>query len=130
MQHPARLFSIHAMGVTLLLSAVSQFELCAQATMETPAPAKTSTADELGQAELLKSYLHVREQLHTAEVAIANNRLEAEAAARAQAAAIAEKLDSIKTVIATERERQQAEASVQPLNGRGSKWQRGIPTVS
>lgn len=72
--------------------------------------APTATADATSQAELLKSYLHVREQLHDAELAIANNRLEAEAAARAQSAAIAEKLDSIKSTIAAERDHQAAEA--------------------
>ena len=75
-----------------------------------PAATAPSTADAINQAELLKSYLHVREQLHDAELAIANNRLEAEAAARAQAAAIAEKLDSIKSTIAAEREHQAADA--------------------
>ncbi|HEY4249327.1 MAG TPA: tetratricopeptide repeat protein [Lacunisphaera sp.] len=79
-------------------------------TTANPAATTTTTADATSQAELLKSYLHVREQLHDAELAIANNRLEAEAAARAQAAAIAEKLDSIKSTFAAEREHQATEA--------------------
>ena len=73
-------------------------------------PAKSATPDELSQTELLKSYLRVREQLHAAELAIANNRLEAEATARAQAAAITEKLDAIKSAMAAEREHLQVEA--------------------
>lgn len=113
--------------ICLTLSLLTAVSLKAQApaaqeTMPAPAaknvptsvnPAATSassSSDAASQAELLKSYLHVREQLHDAELAIANNRLEAEAAARAQAAAIAEKLDSIKTTIAAEREHQAADA--------------------
>jgi tetratricopeptide (TPR) repeat protein len=80
------------------------------ATSVNPTATSANSSDATSQAELLKSYLHVREQLHDAELAIANNRLEAEAAARAQAAAIAEKLDSIKSTIATEREHQAADA--------------------
>ncbi len=106
--------------ICLTLSLLTNGSLKAQSAPETiPAPsAKTVTAtvdpaatatDATSQAELLKSYLHVREQLHDAELAIANNRLEAEAAARAQAAAIAEKLDSIKSTIAAEREHQAAD---------------------
>jgi tetratricopeptide (TPR) repeat protein len=93
----------------LLLTAAVPVTLRAQAIAEIP-QSKAATQAELSQAELLKSYLHVREQLHEAELAIANNRLEAEATARAQAAAIAEKLDTIKSTIAAERERQAVEA--------------------
>ena len=109
MKKNASFSSAGAIGLTLLLFLASQRELRAQAATEIP-PVKAAGPDELSQAELLKSYLHVREQLHSAELAIANNRLEAEATARAQAAAITEKLDAIKSVIATEREHQQAEA--------------------
>ena len=109
MQHLAFSSRSGLIALALIVFASGHGETKAQATVETP-PAKLTSADELSQAELLKSYLHVREQLHNAELAIANNRLEAEATARAQAAAIAEKLDTIKSVIATEREHQQIEA--------------------
>lgn len=98
-----------AICLALLFLSTSRVELQAQATAPEVPAVKPATPDEFSQAELLKSYLHVREQLHSAELAIVNNRLEAEATARAQAAAIAEKLDSIKTTMAAERERQQAE---------------------
>ncbi len=81
----------------------------------TPAPVedhstKPAGPGEFSQVELLKSYLRVREQLHAAELAIVNSRVETEATNRAQAAGIAEKLDAIKSAMTAERERQQAEA--------------------
>lgn len=91
----------------LLLSSGSQLK--AQAVSETLA-AKPKGIEEISQVDLLQSYLRVREQLHTAEMAIVNNRLESEAMARAQAAAISEKLDAIRSTLATEHEQQQAEA--------------------
>jgi tetratricopeptide (TPR) repeat protein len=98
-----------AICFALLLLVVWHCELRAQSPAEN-LPAKPATADELNQVELLKSYLRVREQLHAAELAIANNRLEAETTARTQAAAITEKLDAIKSALAVEREHLQAEA--------------------
>ena len=73
------------------------------------AAAKAPTAEELSQIELLKSYLRAQEQLHAAQLALANNRIEAEASARAQAAAIAQKIDGLKAAMDAERERQQTE---------------------
>ena len=58
----------------------------------------------------MESYRQIHEQLRAAQLAIVNNRLEAEATARAQARAIAEKLESFNTAIAAERQRQQAES--------------------
>ncbi len=108
MQNITRLSRVGALCVTLLVAA-GRTGLGAQTAVESP-PVASTVPDELSQAELLKSYLHVKEQLHAAELAIVNNRLEAEAAARTQAAAITEKLDAIKSVMAAERERQQLEA--------------------
>jgi tetratricopeptide (TPR) repeat protein len=73
-------------------------------------PAKSAPIEELSQAELLKSYLQLREQLQATQVAIATSRIEAEVAARTQAAAVAEKLDAIKNSLETTRERQRADA--------------------
>jgi hypothetical protein len=70
---------------------------------------KPATPEELSPAELLESYRHVREQLHAAQLAIVNNRLEAEASARSQAAVLTEKLEVIEQTLAAERKRQQAE---------------------
>ena len=73
------------------------------------APARTNGIDELSQAELLKSYLQIRDQLHATQLAIANSRAETESTARAQATAIAEKLEAIKSAMESERQRQQVE---------------------
>jgi len=104
--------------LALLLLAASATGLHAQTAAEdlstkaaTPATSPAVTPpDDLTQTELLKSYIRLREQLHAAELTIVNNRIEAEAVARAQAASITEKLDTIKLTMSAERERQQAEA--------------------
>lgn len=80
-----------------------------------PAPAAASESgrqpspEELAQAELLKAFLQVRDQLHAAQLAIVNNRVEAETNARLQTTAISEKLEAIKAAMAAERERHQTE---------------------
>lgn len=68
-------------------------------------PAKSPSPEELSQAELLKSYLQMREQLQATQLAIATSRIEAEVTARAQAAAVTEKLEAIKAAMDAERER-------------------------
>ena len=75
----------------------------AQTAAEAPA-ARSTTPDDLTPSELLKSYLQVREQLYSAQLAIINNRVESESKARAQSAAVAEKLEAIKSAIEAERE--------------------------
>lgn len=100
---------VGALALALLCLGAAPGGLRAQATAAAPPP-KSAGPEDLSRDELLKSYLQIREQLHAAELAIVNNRLESEAAARAQAAAIAEKLDAIKAEMASERERQQVEA--------------------
>lgn len=65
--------------------------------------------EELAQAELLRSFLQLRDQLQAAQLAIVNNRVEAETNARVQTAAISEKLEAIKAAMAAERDRHQAE---------------------
>ena len=75
--------------------------------VSTPAP--SGTVDALNQAELLKAYLQTQQQLQAAQLAIVNNRVEAEAAARVQAAAVAEKIDAMKAALEVERERQRFE---------------------
>jgi len=98
-----------ALGIVLLYLSAGPAVLRAQPTASVPPP-KSAGPEDLSRDELLKSYLQLREQLHAAELAIVNNRLESEAAARAQAAAITEKLDAIKAEMTAERERQQLEA--------------------
>ena len=100
---------VGALWLILLSLGAGHSGLRAQAASDTPAP-KPVPPEELSRDELLKSYLQLREQLHAAELAIVNNRLEGEAEARVQAAAIAEKLDAIKAEMSAERSRQQLEA--------------------
>lgn len=76
--------------------------LFAQAPSAEGAPAKPAP-EEISQAELLKSYLKVREELHSTQLAIVNNRV----------AGVTEKLDSIRLALEAERERSQLEAQRQ-----------------
>ena len=107
MKKIALLLQYGAVCVTLLLLAGGS-ESRAQAAPGNP-PAKSQNLDELSQAELLKSYLQVRDQLHATQLAIANSRAETEATQRAQATAIAEKLEAIKAAMEAERQRMQVE---------------------
>jgi tetratricopeptide (TPR) repeat protein len=101
----ALLFQWGALCAALLLARPG--ELRAQpATEATP---QKQNLEELSQAELLRAYLQVRDQLHATQLAIANSRAETEATARAQSTAIAEKLEAIKSTMEAERQRQQVE---------------------
>lgn len=106
MKKLALLFQSGALCVGLVFL-VACSDLQAQSASEN-APAK-SNLEELSQAELMRSYLQVRDQLHATQLAIANSRAETEATARAQATAIAEKLEAIKSAMEAERQRQQVE---------------------
>ena len=103
----ALLFQSGAVCVALFLFA-RPGEVKAQTPSE-PATAKSPNLEELSPAELMRSYLQVRDQLHATQLAIANSRAETEATARAQATAIAEKLEAIKSAMEAERQRQQVE---------------------
>jgi tetratricopeptide (TPR) repeat protein len=99
------------LGALLLAAALSVLvsgNIRAEAA-STPVPAKSAVADELSQTELLKSYLQMREQLQATQLAIATNRIEAEVTARAQAAAVGEKFEAIKSSMEAERERHRVE---------------------
>ncbi len=120
MQTPASFFRSAVLGLILLPVSVALAEPSAAdasvpasfATAEAVAqkPATTAAAtDEFSQAELMKSYMRVLQQLHDAELTIANNKLIAETAARAQAAAYEEKLEALRTSYSAERERLAAE---------------------
>jgi tetratricopeptide (TPR) repeat protein len=108
MKSSALFFQLGALSLAFCLVA-GHGELRAQASAGTP-PAKSSNLDDLSQAELLKSYLQVRDQLHATQLAIANSRAETEANARAQATAISEKLEAIKSAMEAERQRMQVES--------------------
>jgi tetratricopeptide (TPR) repeat protein len=68
------------------------------------------TNAELTASELMKLNLHLQEQLHEAKLAIERNRQEAQEAARVQAAAITETLNSIQGALEAERQRRQDES--------------------
>lgn len=100
------------LGALCLLLSV----LAAADAASSPAPAAAANEssrqpgpEELAQAELLKAFLQLRDQLHAAQLAIVNNRVETETNARVQTTAIAEKLEAIKAAMAAERERHQVE---------------------
>ncbi|MEO5960376.1 MAG: tetratricopeptide repeat protein [Opitutaceae bacterium] len=100
-------------AVIFFILAASQAR--AQAAGEVSA-AKPAGIEEPTYSDLLKSYVQVRDQLHAAQLAIVNNRIESEAAARAQSAAIAEKLEAIKSAMQTERAAMQIERDRQQVD--------------
>jgi tetratricopeptide (TPR) repeat protein len=107
MKHVLSRFSAACVAMLFLVAARAQPS--AQTKPETSS-AKPAIPEDLSQTELLKAYLQLREQLHSAQLAIVNNRIEAE---RAQTAVIAEKFESLRASLALEREREQAERARQ-----------------
>jgi tetratricopeptide (TPR) repeat protein len=95
-----------AMAVILLCLGVGRTGVLAQTNAE---PAAPRTA-ELSEEDLIKLNLHLQAELHAAQQAIERNRQEAQEAARAQAAAITEKLNGIQQALDAERQRRQDEA--------------------
>lgn len=102
-------FSLLLPGIALATAVLFLVPADLRAQAPEAPPAKTSSPDELSQAELLKSYLQLRDQLQASQLAIANNRLEAEAAARAQASMTADRLEAITAAMEAERERHRIE---------------------
>lgn len=82
----------------------------AQSTGPETTQVKPVRPEEMSQTELLLSYRLLQEQLRSAQLAIVNNRLDAEAAAHAQSRATMEKLEQFRQSIAAEREKEQAAA--------------------
>lgn len=101
----AMLFRFGALGVAALFLIVARSELSAQSATDVPHVTSVTSPEELSQTELLKSYLELRKELYATQLAIANSRAEAETAARLRAAAITDKLESIKSSMEGERER-------------------------
>lgn len=89
--------------MALLFLFTSHERVKAQPAAETAVANSAATPEELSQAELLKAYLQVREQLHATQMAIVNNRVEA----------LTEKLNAIQTNVEAERERQKADRDLQ-----------------
>ncbi len=86
-----------ALALVFLASATA---LVAQPAADNATPKPTAAEESAQQAELLKSYLKVREELHATQLAIVNNRV----------AGVTEKLDAIRLAMEAERERAQIEA--------------------
>ncbi len=95
--------------IALLFVVATGGELNAQSTPPS-APAKPAAPEEMNQTELVETYRNMREQLRAAQTAIVNNRFEFEATSRAQAAALAEKIEAMNAILATERKARQAES--------------------
>jgi len=121
MQTPVSFFRSSALGLVLLVASVARGEpvptestATPTSTVSEPVASKPAIAapstNEFQQAELLKSYMRVLQQLHDAELTIANNKLIAETAARAQAAAYEEKLEALRASFTAERDHLAAEA--------------------
>ena len=103
-----RFFRFGAMCTFLLFLSAGSTALTAQTAARNPT-SKSSAPEELSQIELLESYRNLRDQLRMTQTAIVNNRFEAEANTRAQAAAIAEKIEAMNATLAAERKARQAE---------------------
>ncbi|MEO6993320.1 MAG: hypothetical protein ABI273_06805 [Lacunisphaera sp.] len=83
----------------------------AQAVAPNGSDTATLTPPEtLSQAELQEAYRTLHDQLRATQAAIVNTRFDAEAAARAQSAAIAEKIDAMNTTLAAERNARQSQS--------------------
>lgn len=103
------LLRVGAMCVAVLFLVAARSPLCAQATNEIVVPKPA----EMTQADLEKFSLHMQEQLQEAKLAIQKEyqdaaRVQAEAA-RAQVAAITDKLNTIQGALEVERQRRQDE---------------------
>jgi len=97
--------------LVLLFVAAGSLEMQAQDAAKNGAvtPAKNAP-DTLSQAELQEAYRNLHDQLRATQAAIVNSRFDAEGAARAQSAAIAEKIDAMNATLAAERKARQSES--------------------
>ncbi len=99
-----------ALCVAMLFLLVGRGAAVAQSTN----PAALPSSELAGETEQLKAQnIRLQAQLREAELAIERNRAEAQEAARAQAAAITEKLNAIQAALDAERQRQQEELAKQ-----------------
>lgn len=97
--------------LVLLFVAAGSSKILAQDAAKNASVAPSKNAPEtLSQAELQEAYRNLHDQLRATQAAIVNSRFDAEAAARAQAAAIAEKIDAMNATLAAERKARQSEA--------------------
>lgn len=92
----------------LLFVTAGILQLKAQTAARSGSP-KAGSPEDLTQTELLEAYRNMHEQLRATQASIVNNRFEAEANARNQAMAVAEKIDAVNAILAAERKNRQAE---------------------
>lgn len=92
---------LDALCVLAVLVVTPPVYINAQVPAEIVSAESASTA-AASQSDIAKTYLQLREQLQATQLAVATHRIEAEVSARA---AMAEKLDAIKTALDAERER-------------------------
>jgi tetratricopeptide (TPR) repeat protein len=110
MKISSTLLRVGALCVAVLFLLAGRSDARAQVSnvVAVPLPELTTEAEQLKAQNI-----RLQAQLREAELAIERNRAEAQEAARAQAAAITEKLNTIQLAIDTERKRQQDELSRQ-----------------
>ena len=110
MKISSKLLRFGALCVALLFLVAGRGDARAQVSNAIALP----LPEHISEAEQLKAQnLRLQAQLREAELAIERNRAEAQEAARAQAAAITEKLNTIQVAIDAERKRAQEELSRQ-----------------
>jgi len=102
MKISSTLFQVSALCVAVFFLVAGRSSARAQSSNAIAPP----SPEQMTEAEQLKSQnIRLQAQLREAELAIERNRAEAQEAARAQAAAITEKLNTIQTEMAAERKR-------------------------
>jgi tetratricopeptide (TPR) repeat protein len=101
------LFRSGALGLLVLAACLGSVDGRAEtAAGEKIVTFKSPGAEDAAYGDLLKSNQQLREQLLQTQLQISTNRAESEAAARAQAAAIADKFEALKRTLEAERDRQ------------------------
>jgi tetratricopeptide (TPR) repeat protein len=98
--HPSALVLL---GILALSCCV--FELSGAETDAPPAPGTAAKPEETNSTETLRSYLQLQEQMHGLQLAIEENRKQADAAAARNAASVAERLQSMEQSLAIQRAR-------------------------
>lgn len=120
-------FTSLRLPITALLGAFWLFLVAnpawAQSSAETNSPSEAAIAEQAFREELLKTYVHLQEELRRTQLALDENRAEAKMTADAQAREITEKLAAIQATLAQERLRQQQEME---KSNRTLLWVAGI----
>lgn len=108
MRHIPRLFLFVPVLTVVLFATRGITDAMAQSVSRNE-PGKSVAPDQMSQAELQQAYRSLQDQLRATQAAIVNSRLETEANARVQAAALAEKISAMNATLAAERQARQEE---------------------